>query len=59
MNLAQQDSDYRRQMKENQQQKRKLVMESYHDIAAGKGRDYSEFFEKLEKKYTIYEKPLS
>lgn len=59
MNLAQQDSDYQKQMEESQQQIRELVMESYHDIAAGKDRDYSEFFEKLEKKYKIYEKPLS
>ena len=34
---------------ENQQQIRKMVMNSYKDIASGKGRDCNEFFDKLEK----------
>ena len=29
---------------------RQMVMESYHDIAAGKGHDYSDFFNELEKR---------
>lgn len=28
---------------------RQMVMESYHDIAAGKGHDYSDFFNELER----------
>lgn len=37
---------------ENQQQIRKMVMNSYKDIASGKGRDCNEFFDKLEKRYS-------
>lgn len=52
MSSAQQALDYRREVDENQKQIREMVMESYHDIAAGKGRDCNEFFEELEKRYT-------
>lgn len=52
MSSAQQALDYRREIDENQKQIREMVMESYHDIAAGKGRDCNEFFEELEKRYT-------
>ena len=49
---AQQALDYRREIDENQKQVREMVMESYRDIAAGKGRDCNEFFDELEKRYT-------
>lgn len=52
MSLAQQVLDYRREVDENQKQIREMVMESYRDIAAGRGRDSSEFFDELEKRYT-------
>ena len=38
MSPAQQVLDYRREIDENQKQVREMVMESYRDIAAGKGR---------------------
>ena len=38
-------------MEENQKEVRKLVMESYHDMGNGRGRDYKEFFAKLESRY--------
>jgi len=41
-----------KKMDENQQQIREMVLESYHDIALGKGRDCNEFFDELEKKYS-------
>lgn len=44
MSLAQQILDYRKEIDENQRQIRDMVMESYRDIAAGKGRDCNEFF---------------
>lgn len=49
---VQQILDYQREIDENQKQIRKMVMESYRDIEAGKGRDCNEFFEELEKRYT-------
>ena len=52
MSPAQQVLDYQREINENQKHVRDMVMESYHDIAAGKGRDCNEFFEELEKRYT-------
>lgn len=52
MSPAQQVLDYQREINENQKQVRDMVMESYHDIAAGNGRDCNEFFEELEKRYT-------
>ncbi len=36
---------------ENQKDVRKMVMDSYHDIEKGKGRDYKEFFAELESRY--------
>ena len=44
--------DYRREIEENQKQMWEMVMKSYQDIAAGKGRDCNEFFDELEKRYT-------
>lgn len=52
MSLTQQILDYRKEIDENQRQIRDMVMESYRDIAAGKGRDCNEFFEELEKRYS-------
>lgn len=52
MSPAQQALDYWKEIDENQKRVREMVMESYHDIAAGKGRDCNEFFEELEKRYT-------
>lgn len=52
MSPAQQALAYRREIDENQKQVREMVMESYHDIAAGKGRDCNEFFDELEKRYS-------
>lgn len=52
MSPAQQVLDYRKEIAENQKQIRDMVMESYQDIAAGKGRDCNEFFEELEKRYS-------
>ena len=49
---AQQVLDYSREIDENQKQVREMVMESYHDIAVGKGRDCNEFFDELEKRYS-------
>ena len=47
--------DYRREIKENQKQIWEMVMKSYQDIAAGKGRNCNEFFDELEKRY-IYDR---
>lgn len=44
--------DYQRDMDENRQQIRKMVMVGYRDIEADKGRGCNKFFEKLEKRYT-------
>ena len=38
-------------MEENQKEIRKMVMDSYHDMENGKGRDYKEFFAELERRY--------
>ena len=38
-------------MEENQKEIRKIVMDSYHDMENGKGRDYKEFFAELESRY--------
>ena len=38
-------------MEENQKDVRRMVMDSYHDIEKGKGRDYNEFFAELESRY--------
>lgn len=37
---------------ENMEQVREMVLESYHDIAAGKGRECNEFFDELEQRYS-------
>ena len=52
MSPAQQVLNYHREIEENQKEVREMVMESYHDIAAGKGRDCNEFFDELEKRYS-------
>lgn len=44
-------SDFIDAMEENEKDVRKMVMDSYHDIEKGKGRDYKEFFAKLESRY--------
>lgn len=38
-------------MGENQTNVRDMVMESYRDMQAGKGRDYKKFFSVMEKRY--------
>lgn len=38
-------SDFIDAMEENQKDVRKMVMDSYHDIEKGKGRDYNEFLQ--------------
>lgn len=38
-------------MEENQKNVRDMVMESYQDMLAGKGRDYRSFFEEMEGRY--------
>lgn len=52
MSPTQQVLGYNREIDENQKQVREMVMDSYHDIAAGKGRDCNEFFNELEKRYS-------
>lgn len=42
--------DYQRDTEENKKRIRKMVLDSYYDIVAGKGRICNEFFEELEKK---------
>ncbi|HBI59607.1 MAG TPA: hypothetical protein DDY31_00085, partial [Lachnospiraceae bacterium] len=39
------------EIEENQKNVREMVMESYHDMQAGKGRDYKDFFSELESRY--------
>ena len=39
------------EMEENQKIVRKMVMDSYQDMLAGKGRDCKEFFDELESRY--------
>lgn len=52
MSSVQQVLDYRKEIDENQKQIREMVMESYRDIATGKGRDCNEFFDELEQRYS-------
>lgn len=52
MSPTQQVLDYHKEIDENQKQIRELVMKSYHDIVAGKGRDWNEFFDELEQRYS-------
>lgn len=51
MNMVQQTLDYQKETEENQKRIREMVLDSYHDIATGKGRDCNEFFEELEKNF--------
>ena len=44
-------TNYATVMGENQKEVRKMVMNSYHDMEQGKGRDYKEFFAELESRY--------
>ena len=44
-------TNYATVMEENQKEVRKMVMNSYHDMENGKGRDYKEFFAELESRY--------
>ena len=44
-------TNYATVMEENQKEVRKMVMNSYHDMEQGKGRDYKEFFAELERRY--------
>ena len=44
-------TNYATVMEENQKEVRKMVMNSYHDMEQGKGRDYKEFFAELESSY--------
>ena len=44
-------SDIIDELEENQKEIRKMVMDSYHDMENGKGRDYKEFFAELESRY--------
>lgn len=39
------------EIEENQKIVRKMVMDSYQDMLAGKGRDCKEFFDELESRY--------
>ena len=39
------------EIEENQKNVREMVMESYRDMQAGKGRDYKEFFSEMESRY--------
>lgn len=50
VDIVQQTFDYQREIEENQKRIRKMVLESFHDIAAEKGRDCNEFFEELERR---------
>lgn len=42
---------YEKELEENQKVVRQLVLDSLEDMKAGKGRDFNEFFDELEKKY--------
>ena len=39
------------EIEENQRKVRGMVLESYRDMKAGKGRDYKEFFAEMESRY--------
>lgn len=38
-------------LEENQKYVREMVMESYHDMQSGKGRDYKAFFTEMKNRY--------
>lgn len=42
---------YEKELEENQRTVRQMVLDSLEDVRAGKGRDFNEFFDELEKKY--------
>ena len=42
---------YEKELEENQRTVRQMVLISLEDVRAGKGRDFNEFFDELEKKY--------
>lgn len=44
--------DYEKELQEEQETVRNRILASMKDIKAGKGRDYNEFFDELEKKYS-------
>ena len=44
--------EYQDELNENEKQIRELVLESYKDIALGKGREYNDFFDELESRYS-------
>lgn len=46
-------TNYTVAIEENQKEVRKMVMNSYHDMEQGKGRDYKEFFAELESRYSL------
>nr|WP_295281392.1 hypothetical protein [uncultured Blautia sp.] len=48
---TQKQTNYAAAMEENQKDVRKMVLDSYHDMEQGKGRDYKEFFSELESRY--------
>lgn len=51
MSSAEQLFEYSDKVDDRQEQIREKVLESYKDISLGKGRDYNEFFDDLEKRY--------
>lgn len=51
MSPTQQMLEYEGKSEKKQLQVRERVLESYQDIAVGKGRDCNEFFDELEKRY--------
>jgi len=51
MTQSQKLQEYKNELNDNEEQTQKLVLESYNDIAAGKERDYNDFFDELESRY--------
>lgn len=51
-NISKADRDsVRTETEENEKNVRGMVMESYRDMQAGKGRDYREFFSEMKNRY--------
>lgn len=44
--------DYEKELREEQEIIRNRILESMKDVKAGKGREYNEFFDELERKYS-------
>lgn len=42
---------YEKELEENQRTVRQMVLDSLEDVREGKGRDFNEVFDELEKKY--------